>query len=78
LKAYGDKTGSPNGAPHEGAIATAVAAVAGGLESASAYLQEKEFAAMATDLTALMRRYPVQSLLVGVGIGYVLARLTTR
>jgi uncharacterized protein YjbJ (UPF0337 family) len=96
LQEYGDKTGSPNDAPHAGAIATAVAAVAGGLESAegaiatattavagglesaSSYLQEQEFAAMATDLTALMRRYPVQSLLVGVGIGYVLARLTTR
>jgi len=78
LKEYGDRTGGPNGAPHEGAIATAVAAIAGGLESASSYLQEQEFAAMATDLTALMRRYPIQSLLVGVGLGYVLARLTTR
>jgi hypothetical protein len=62
----------------EGAIGTAATAVADGLQSASSYLQEKEFAAMATDLTALMRRYPVQSLLVGVGLGYVLARLTTR
>jgi uncharacterized protein YjbJ (UPF0337 family) len=62
----------------EGAIATAATAVAGGLESANSYLQEKEYAEMATDLTALMRRYPVQSLLIGVGLGYVLARLTTR
>ena len=62
----------------EGAIATAATAVAGGLESASSYLHEKEFAEMATDLTALIRRYPVQSLLIGVGLGYVLARLTKR
>jgi uncharacterized protein YjbJ (UPF0337 family) len=60
----------------QGALATAATAVAGGLESTSSYLQEKEFAEMATDLTALMRRYPVQTLLVGVGLGYVLARLT--
>lgn len=88
--------GVPDKAPYEGAIATAVAAVAGGLEAAGgaiaigataaaagleaagSYLQEKKFAGMATDLTALIRRYPVQSLLVGVGLGYVLARLTRR
>ena len=62
----------------EGAISTAATAVAGGLESASSYLQEKKFEDMASDLTVLIRRYPVQSLLVGVGLGYVLARLTKR
>jgi uncharacterized protein YjbJ (UPF0337 family) len=77
LKAYGAAVaGGLESA--EGAIATAATAVAGGLESASSYLQEKEYAEMATDLTALMRRYPVQSLLIGIGLGYVLARLTTR
>jgi len=62
----------------QGAIATATTAVADGVESASSYLQERKFEDMATDLTALIRRYPVQSLLVGVGLGYILARLTTR
>lgn len=62
----------------QGAVSTAATAVADGLGSASSYLQEKEVAEMATDLTALIRRYPVQSLLVGVGLGYILARLTTR
>ena len=62
--------------PHEGALATAAAAAAGGLESASSYLQEKKFANLATDLTALIRSYPLQSLLVGVGVGYWLARRT--
>ena len=63
-------------APHEGAIATAATAVAGGLESASSYLHEKDYENLATDLTALIRSYPVQSLLVGVGLGYLLARST--
>jgi uncharacterized protein YjbJ (UPF0337 family) len=62
----------------QGAISTAATAVAGGAESASSYLQEKKFAEMASDLTVLIRRYPVQSLLVGIGLGYVLARLTKR
>jgi hypothetical protein len=62
----------------QGAISTAATAVAGGVESASSYLQEKKFEEMATDLTAVIRQYPVQSLLVGMGLGYLLARLTSR
>ena len=46
-------------APHEGAIATAATAVAGGLESASSYLHEKKYENVATDLTTLIRSYPV-------------------
>jgi uncharacterized protein YjbJ (UPF0337 family) len=62
----------------QGAISTAATAVAGGVESASSYLQERKFEGMATDLTALIRQYPVPSLLVGMGLGYILARLTSR
>ena len=62
----------------QGALSTAATAVAGGVESASSYLHEKKFGEMATDLTALIRRYPVSSLLIGVGLGYLLARCTTR
>ena len=62
----------------QGAISTAATAVADGVGSASSYLQEKKFEEMATDLTALIRQYPVQSLLVGMGLGYLLARLTSR
>ena len=62
----------------QGAISTAATAVADGVGSASSYLQEKKFEEMATDLTAVIRGYPVQSLLVGVGLGYILARLTSR
>ena len=62
----------------QGAISTAATAVADGVGSASSYLQEKKFEEMATDITALIRQYPVQSLLVGVGLGYILARLTPR
>ena len=62
----------------QGALSTAATAVAGGVESASSYLQEKKFEEMATDLTAVIRQYPVPSLLVGVGLGFLLARLTAR
>lgn len=32
---------------------------------------------MAEDVTNVIRRYPVASMLVGVGIGFLLARMTT-
>ena len=81
--AVGEQIGSLAGvirdhAPREGALATAATTVAGGLESASAYLHEKQYANLATDLTALVRRYPVQFLLAGLGLGYLLARSRKR
>jgi len=77
----GEKIGSlanviRENAPHEGAAATAATAVVDGLESASSYLREKKFDHLAKDVTALVRTYPVQSLLIGVGLGYWLARRT--
>lgn len=75
----GEKIGSlatviRENAPHEGAVATAATVVVDGLESASSYLREKKFDHLAKDVTALVRTYPVQSLLLGVGLGYLLAR----
>jgi hypothetical protein len=58
-------------APNEGAVATAASAVANGLESAGSYLREKN---LAREVTNLVRTYPVPSLLIGVGLGYLLAR----
>jgi len=77
----GEKIGSlanviRENAPHEGAAATAATAVVDGLESASSYLREKKFEHLAKDVTALVRTYPVQSVLIGVGLGYLLARRT--
>jgi uncharacterized protein YjbJ (UPF0337 family) len=63
-------------APQEGAVATAATTVVDGLESASSYLREKKFEHLAKDVTELVRTYPVQSLLIGVGVGYLLARRT--
>jgi len=63
-------------APQEGAVATAATAVVDRLESASSYLREKKFDHLAKDVTALVNAYPVQSLLIGFGLGYWLARRT--
>ena len=61
-------------APPEGKIGTTATKVAGGLESASNYLQEKKFDHLGEDFRGLVRRYPLQSLLVGLGLGLLLAR----
>jgi uncharacterized protein YjbJ (UPF0337 family) len=63
-------------APREGSVATAATTVVDRLESAGSYLREKKFDHLAKDVTELVRTYPVQSLLIGVGIGYLLARRT--
>jgi uncharacterized protein YjbJ (UPF0337 family) len=60
-------------APREGRIGTTATKVAGGLESASYYLHEKKFEHLGADLKGLVRRYPLQTLLVGLGLGFLLA-----
>jgi len=79
--AVGEQMGSlagviRNHAPRDGTVATAATAVAGGLDSASTYLKEKDYENLATNLTDMVRAYPIQSLLVVVGLGYLLARST--
>lgn len=60
-------------APRQGKIGTTATKVAGGLESASYYLQEKKFDHLGEDFRGLVRRYPLQSILVGLGLGFLLA-----
>jgi hypothetical protein len=60
--------------PESGMLGKATETVAGGLEEAGKYLEEKNFSDMAEDLTNLIRRNPLPAVLVGVGIGFLLAR----
>jgi uncharacterized protein YjbJ (UPF0337 family) len=83
ISAVGEGIGSLAGvirekAPHEGAVGTAAATVAEKLDAAGSYLQEKNLDHMMGDLSGVIRRYPVPSLLIGLGIGYLLARSTRR
>ena len=63
-------------APHEGAVGSTASAVANTLDSSGAYLQEHNLHGMAEDMTSLIRRYPIQSLLVGIGVGFLIAKAT--
>lgn len=63
------------GEGREGAIGTAAATTADTLESASAYLHEKDTDQLMADLEALVRKRPVESVLVAAGVGFVLSKL---
>jgi uncharacterized protein YjbJ (UPF0337 family) len=65
-------------APREGTAGRAASAVAEKLETAGSYLQEKKVEHVAGNLTELIRRYPMPALLIGFGMGYLIARSTRR
>jgi uncharacterized protein YjbJ (UPF0337 family)/uncharacterized protein YoxC len=64
--------------PKEGSVGSATQSVANSLSAAGSYLEEHTFEDFSTDMTAVIRRYPLQSLLVGVGIGYLISRGSER
>jgi hypothetical protein len=64
--------------PHQGVMGSATSAVASALDSGGRYLEDQGLSGMAEDLTNLIRRNPLPALLLGVGLGFLLARMTTR
>jgi uncharacterized protein YjbJ (UPF0337 family) len=54
------------------------AGVASRLETAESYLKEKDFRNIAADFAALVRKHPVQAVLIGAGVIYLLSRRTNR
>lgn len=60
--------------PHEGMMGTATSRVADTLESGGRYLQEHGLKGMGDDLTNLIRRNPIPAVLIGVGLGFMIAR----
>ncbi|MEJ7900741.1 MAG: hypothetical protein WKF63_02795 [Thermomicrobiales bacterium] len=63
------------GEQREGAVGNAATKTADTLETASTYLHEKDTDQLVTDLEALVRRKPVESVLVAAGIGFVLSKI---
>lgn len=45
-----------------------------GVEKASSYFHDQTFEGIGSDITAIVRKYPVQSVLIGIGVGIWLAR----
>lgn len=53
-------------------------AVAGAIETGGEYLREKGVADIASDATTIVKRYPLESLMIGFGAGLLLGRSLTR
>jgi hypothetical protein len=64
--------------PHDGMLGSAAGTVAESLEQTGRYIQEEGLVGMAEDVTELIRRNPIPAMLVGIGIGYMLAKVFRR
>ena len=64
--------------PHGGMLGSANSAVANTLESAGRELQEHGLTGIADDITNAVRRHPVPALLIGIGVGFLLARVLVK
>jgi hypothetical protein len=65
-------------APREGVLGTASSTVARTLESSGRYLEQEGLSGVVDDLASLIRRNPIPAVLIGVGLGFLLARTTSR
>jgi len=63
-------------APQEGIFGRASHAVAETLRDGGQYIEESKLTGMADDLASVVRRNPLPALLVGVGVGILLGRMT--
>jgi len=63
--------------PRSGMMGQATEAVAGGLERGGEYLRDQGLTGMAGDVTEMIKRNPIPALMFGIGLGFILARLTS-
>lgn len=63
--------------PEKGVLGSANSAVADTLDQGGRYLQEKGLSGIGNDMTEVIRRNPIPAVLVGIGLGYLVARALT-
>jgi hypothetical protein len=59
-------------------LGTASSRVADALEAGGRYLEREKLSGLAEDVSDLVRRYPIPTLLVGFGLGFLVARSISR
>jgi hypothetical protein len=64
--------------PHSGMLGTASEQVASGLEAGGKYLEDKGLSGIGDDLAGLIKNHPIPAVLIGIGIGYLIACSTNR
>lgn len=71
MKEFGEKIREKS--PHE-TVRHTTNRVADTFENAGTYLEQKNLDGMLDDLAGVIRRYPLQSLLAGIAIGFLLSQ----
>jgi len=64
--------------PHDGMLGNASSAVANTLDTYGRELQEHGLSGIADDITNTVRRHPVPAVLIGIGLGFLLARVFSK
>jgi len=64
--------------PKSGVLGSAGASLASTLDKGGRYLQREGLKGVAEDVTGMIRRNPIPAILVGFGLGAVLASITMR
>lgn len=64
--------------PRAGMVGTASTAVADTLQSGGEYLKSHTPADMCADMTSVVRKNPMTFLMIGLGVGFLLARMLKR
>jgi len=64
--------------PSEGMLGSAKSVAAEALDSTGRYVQQEGLSGMADDLSDLIRKNPIPALFIGIGVGFLLARVTSR
>lgn len=63
--------------PQSGIMGRATSTVADTLDRTGRYLEDQGVSGMVDDVTNLVRSHPLPAILIGIGMGFLLARLTT-
>lgn len=61
-------------APQSGPLGAASRAVVRGVQESGEYLEESKLTGMTEDVSNLIRKHPIPSLLIGIGIGWFVGR----
>ncbi len=59
-------------------VGEVVSAVSNRVRSSAAYLQEQGWGGVLDDIETLIKRYPIHAVLIGAGLGFILARGRSR
>jgi hypothetical protein len=76
LKSFGETVRQT--APERDMLKDGMCAVADTLENTGKYLEEEGISGIAQDVTNLIKRNPIPALFIGIGVGFLLARATSR